>query len=377
MDNNLILIGLVIFSIVLIYLLYLNFAKIKDISTLKDEISNLKNSINSQRSLQSSVTNNLLTKVGELERKIRGPMNNNLPNDTSNELSKDIDEEFVRAANEALLTPPTEVMSIHDDNDDNDIEFENYDSDIDGDIDGEIDDIDGETDLENINDDMEALDKDLDDAIDDLEREIENNDMDTIIPLMQSNELKDELNTELINELGEIDIITKIPGDINSFFPETNDDDDVEEIIISNVTEDGDNQDEGECEGGEEGEGEEEVFKGEDNDEEDVVDELNEIVELNEENLKNHTEANGEHNVIDSIEQLESSSVNLDTLDNIEVDEGNDLEDVNMDKVNSKKYLTALTVRQLKAICREFDIKVRGNKSELIKVIIHHKKNEQ
>lgn len=376
MDNNLILIGLVIFSIVLIYLLYLNFAKIKDISTLKDEISNLKNSIDSQRSLQSSVTNNLLTKVGELERKIRGPMNNNLPNDTSNELSKDIDEEFVRAANEALLTPPTEVMSIHDDNDDNDIEFENYDSDIDGDIDGEIDDIDGETDLENINDDMEALDKDLDDAIDDLEREIENNDMDTIIPLMQSNELKDELNTEIINELGEIDIITKIPGDINSFFPETNDDD-VEEIIISNVTEDGDNQDEGECEGGEEGEGEEEVFKGEDNDEEDVVDELNEIVELNEENLKNHTEANGEHNVIDSIEQLESSSVNLDTLDNIEVDEGNDLEDVNMDKVNSKKYLTALTVRQLKAICREFDIKVRGNKSELIKVIIHHKNNEQ
>ena len=79
MDNNLILIGLVIFSIVLIYLLYLNFAKIKDISTLKDEISNLKNSINSQRTLQSSVTNNLLTKVGELERKIRETMMNDLP----------------------------------------------------------------------------------------------------------------------------------------------------------------------------------------------------------------------------------------------------------------------------------------------------------
>ena len=222
--------------------------------------------------------------------------------------------------------------------------------------DTELDDNEG-LDLEQIDDDMVALDKDLDEAIDDLEREIEEDVLngENLISMTQTNELEEQLKTKLRNELGNVDSVANVSGNIDAFFPEGEDnvnnnnleddvEDDVEEIITTNKRE-----------------------------EENVKDE---VIELSEENLKNHDEINGKHNVIESIEQLDSSSVNLDTLDNIEIVEDNDLEDVDMSKVVSRKYLTVLTVKQLKAICKEFDIKTRGNKNELIKVIVQHKKNE-
>ena len=122
-------------------------------------------------------------------------------------------------------------------------------------------------------------------------------------------------------------------------------------------------------------ENEDEEVEEVDNDDEEG-DEEESVNELNEENLKTHNEANGKHNVIESIEQLDSSSVNLDMLDNVEVEEDNDLEDIDMNRVGSKKYLTALTVRQLKAICKELDVKASGNKNDIVKRIVQHKKNE-
>ena len=402
MDNNLILIGLVIFSIVLIYLLYLNFIKIKDIGTLKDEISNLKNSIEGQRKLQSSVTNNILSKVGELELRLKVKTINELSVEDSNETGEDEQNDLYHPNNNLnkseYLMPgdlpvPSELSMDHlnsndlDDNDLNSNDLDDHDLDDldDHDLDElddnelddnelddnelddtelddnelddtELDDNEG-LDLEQIDDDMVALDKDLDEAIDDLEREIEEDVLngENLISMTQTNELEEQLKTKLRNELGNVDSVANVSGNIDAFFPEgeanvnnnnLEDDveDDVEEIITTNKRE-----------------------------EENVKDE---VIELSEENLKNHDEINGKHNVIESIEQLDSSSVNLDTLDNIEIVEDNDLEDVDMSKVVSRKYLTVLTVKQLKAICKEFDIKTRGNKNELIKVIVQHKKNE-
>lgn len=360
MDNNLILIGLVIFSIALIYLLYLNFEKIKDISTLKDEITNIKSTLEAQKNLQTSVTNNLLTKVGTLETMVtEGKSINDMWAEGQAKLNK--------VAHDVLNTSPTEEemgsMGIMVGGEDEDID------DGEDEYDGEVHDEDvDELELENIDDDLEALDKDLDDAIDDLEREIGEHEVndDSTATNIESSELEEELKTDLKNELGDIDIAAPVPGDIDAFFPEqTNnddiedvDDDDVEEVITSN-----------------DADPEEDVDDEEAEDEVEVEVEVD-TSELNEENLKAHNEASGKHDVIESIEQLDSSSVNLDMLDNVEVEEDNDLEDVDMGKVGSKKYLTALTVRQLKAICKELDVKASGNKNEIVKRLVQHKKNE-
>lgn len=364
MDNNLILIGLVIFSIALIYLLYLNFEKIKDISTLKDEISNIKSTLETQKNLQTSVTNNLLTKVGTLETMVT-------EGKSINDMWAEGQAKLNEVANEVLNTPPTEEemaqMGMMIGGEDGEVNDDHEDED---DYDGEVNDHEDELELENIDDDLEDLDKDLDDAIDDLEREIEEHEVndDSTATNIESSELEEELKTDLKNELGDIDITAPVPGDIDAFFPESTvetndnleevDDDDVEEVITTNNIQPNE----------EEEEDVEEDTEEQDNDE--VVN------ELSEENLKAHNEVNDKHNVIESIEQLESSSVNLDMLDNVEVEEDNDLEDIDMKRVGSKKYLTALTVRQLKAICKELDVKASGNKNDIVKRIVQHKKNE-
>ena len=66
LNNNLILIGLVVFSITLIYLLYLNFVKIKDIGALKQEIAIIKDNIQKHHALQNDMMNQFNDRISAM-----------------------------------------------------------------------------------------------------------------------------------------------------------------------------------------------------------------------------------------------------------------------------------------------------------------------
>ena len=414
LNNNLILIGLVLFSITLIYLLYLNFVKIKDIGALKQEIAIIKDNIQKHHALQNDMMNQFNDRISAMtlsqvqsgngggepsveeetdenhpeymtvelpqvqsemhqgylspeEAKFHtnmhkklfenlisqglvgvGPLEEDEDNNEDNVITRNVDVENLQDIDE-------DELDLHDEDEDED-EDEDYDED-----DDEEEDLKTDVDVRTLNNDEENEGNDeLHDLDEELEKELNDN-------LGDELDIGDEFEEKLGNNL--IDNSAKGTTGTNSAEANENKDDaeDLDEIDIEKAISINEILDEGE-------ENTEEILDDKNDisrflvEEEEEEEEEVESVELNEENLKAFNDYNRE---LDSLDKLESSSVNLDTIDNIDIDDTDDLEGIDLSKTKNRKYLNMLNVKQLRALCKKYDIKSRGNKNDLVRSIIN------
>lgn len=339
-NNNLVLIGLVILSISSIYLLYLNFSKIKDISRLKEEFLIIKNSITNNQKNNDEVLKNLIMYIDKLNKAVF----NNQPQNTLNTQrtqetnSEEIDVEVVSTNSEEIdaevvSTNPEEIHTEVVSTNQEEIHTE------------EVEEVEVvypeivEVDVTN----SEEVDDDLDLGLELTEEDINN---------INSLELNQE-NLEILNSNNkEIDIEFKNQKIVENL-----------ENSIQDITDEQTNNLDSF------------LSNNERNFETDEVEELKDV-DLDDSEEVEGVGLGGDEEVDDelndlSLDDLDSKSVNLEVLDNIKVDNDPDnLESIDRKKIKSKKYLNTLTVKQLKGLCKELGVKSRGNKDELVKTLM-------
>ena len=322
-NNNLVLIGLVILSISSIYLLYLNFSKIKDISRLKEEFLIIKNSITNNQKNNDEVLKNLIMYIDKLNKAVFNNQSQNTLNAqrTQETNPEEIDAEVVATnpeeINAEVVTTNPEVVKEVEVVEPEVVEVEATNS----------EEVDDDLDLE-----LELTEEDISN-INSLELNQEN------LEILNSNNKEIDMefkNQKIVENLENSiqDIANEQTNNLDSFLSNNEKNIETDEVEVLEDIDLG---------------GSEEVEDIDLGGSEEVEDELNDL----------------------SLDDLDSKSVNLEVLDNIKVDNDPDnLESIDRKKIKSKKYLNTLTVKQLKGLCKELGVKSRGNKDELVKTLM-------
>ena len=334
-NNNLVLIGLVILSISSIYLLYLNFSKIKDISRLKEEFLIIKNSITNNQKNNDEVLKNLIMYIDKLNKAV---FNNQSQNTLNAQRTQETNPEEIDA--EVVATNPEEINA-------------------------EV----VTTNLEEINAEVVTTNPEVVKEVEVVEPEV------VEVEATNSEEVDDDLDLELelteedisnINSLElnqeNLEILNSNNKEIDMEFKNQKIVENLENSIQDIANEQTNNLDSF-------------LSNNEKNIETDEVEVLEDIdlggsEEVEDIDLGGSEEVEDELNDL-SLDDLDSKSVNLEVLDNIKVDNDPDnLESIDRKKIKSKKYLNTLTVKQLKGLCKELGVKSRGNKDELVKTLM-------
>ena len=391
LSSNLLLVGFALVSICCLYLLYSNFTKVREIEDLKHKVEDLKNIFFNQQKHNDETYSNIMNILVEKDSHV----NHRLSESASNNIQQ---KEINNTTSTKLIN--IDLMKSSELNLEN-LEFNNS------------------LNNKSINIDLLELD-DMDDLDDDLDDELNNNDLDEEL----NNDLVDELNNDLndsskLNIEDSIDIkdipitednifdIIDLSKNINNEICDdtisiTTDpmisDLDLNEIMEGNHNKDeneneDDNKNEDEDEDDNENENENENEDVDDNENKDEDNELDNL-DLDLDNLEVDLDINNEFNLnitkqvnIDNLATLSDTIINQSTIN---VESNNDIKNIKMDleietieldkllsgeikkiEINNTNELdlNAMSIKQLKELAKVHNIKIYGNKKDLISAL--------
>ena len=366
-NQNLILVAISIISLTSIYLLYTNFQKMQDVSMIKEEIVLLKSSL----SKMNSYENEIFIKINERLKNIEESRDLNL-NARSSATKSNVDSSFDNQLTEEninLLNQEFEKSSINQEEqeDQNNEELDNILLNSE-----ELDEL-NSLDVEELNntDEMRQTDDLQDEVVDNRVTEVEDDDVeelnvessDNIEDLLLENENseKDGQDSNKSLTLGNednVNIKTNLALDLAQLLKEKGIEDlpsNLEEVNtateqVDTATEQVDTATE-------------------------QVDTTTEQVDTTTEQVDTTTETKSP---LDSF-LIDQADNELDDLeDDLDLDDLEDLEDLNDNTLNntenlSENYLNGLTVKELKSLSKQKGLKTRGNKKELINIILKGK----
>ena len=362
-NQNLILVAISIISLTSIYLLYTNFQKMQDVSMIKEEIVLLKSSL----SKMNSYENEIFIKINERLKNIEDSRDLNL-NARSSTTKSNVDSSFDNQLTEEninLLNQEFEKSSIDQESQES---KENQEDNVDHQNTEELDNILlnseeldelNSLDVEELNntDEMRQTDDLQDEVLDNRVTEVEDIDVeelnvessdniDDLVLENEDSEIDGQVNNKsftLGNENG-LSINTNLNLDLAQLLKEKGVEDlpsNLEEVVTST----------------------------------EQVDTATEQVDTVTEQVDTATETKSP---LDSF-LIDQADNELDDLeDDLDLDDLDDLEDLNDNTLNntenlSENYLNGLTVKELKSLSKQKGLKTRGNKKELINIILKGK----
>jgi hypothetical protein len=380
-NQNLILVAISIISLTSIYLLYTNFQKMQDVTMIKEEIVLLKSSL----SKMNSYENEIFIKINERLKNIEESRDLN-SNTRSSATKSNVDSIFDNQLTEEninLLNQEFEKSSIsqEEQKDHNNEELDNIllnSEELDelnsldveelnntdemrqtGDLQDEV--VDNRvTEVEDI--DVEELNVESSDSIEDLVLENEDSEKDGQVSnksLTLGNEDNVSIKTNLTLDLAQLlkeKGVEDLPSNLEEVVTATEQVDTATEQVdtateqVDTATEQVDTATE-------------------------QVDTATEQVDTATEQIDTATETKSP---LDSF-LIDQADNELDDLeDDLDLDDLDDLEDLNDNTLNntenlSENYLNGLTVKELKSLSKQKGLKTRGNKKELINIILKGK----
>lgn len=360
-NQNLILVAISIVSLTSIYLLYTNYQKMQDVAMIREEIVLLKSSLSKMNNYENEIFIKINDRLKQLEESLvhgKVPVrtegsaeqiinNNELTEENVELLNQNYQDEpnVVEVSTEGLEPLNLDVDEIQElDNLQNNL---NEDTDI---ITNEMRDI-SDTDHNNIINNSNDLDVNNSTEIEDIDlEELDNSDIN---------------NPDLIDEEQVVEQLQKINQSVNSL-EVTDLDDESEEIHNSNNDLDITNNENVELEVNLDINLEELITAKESSE----LSEESEVIPV--------SEANENKSPLDSF-LIESGENNLDNdfADDLDLDDLDDLNEeenpISDPKELTDNYLNSLTVKELKVISKQKGLKTRGNKKELINIILNNK----
>jgi len=369
-NQNLILVAISIISLTSIYLLYTNFQKMQDVSMIKEEIVLLKSSLSKMNSYENEIFIKINERLKNIEdsrdlnsKTISSSNKSNVVSSFDNQLT----EENINLLNQEFEKSSISQEDQKDQKDQKDNILLNS---------QELDEL-NSLDVEGLNhtDEMRQTDDNLqDNVVDNRVTELEDLDVeelnvestDNIEYLLLENE-DSEIDGQVSNKSLTIDnennlnIDTSLTLDIAQLLKEKGIDDLPSNLEEVNTTEQVDTTTE-------------------------QVDTTTEQVDTTTEQVDTTTEQ-----VDTTTEQVDTTTENkspldsflIDQVDNkldiledeLDLDDLEDLEDLNENSVSnvenlSENYLNGLTVKELKSLSKQKGLKTRGNKKELINIIL-------
>jgi len=361
-NQNLILVAISIVSLTSIYLLYTNYQKMQDVAMIREEIVLLKSSLSKMNNYENEIFIKINDRLKQLEESL---VHGKVPVRTKSSVEEISNNNELTEENVELLN-----QNYHDEPNIIEVSTEGLEP-----LNLNIDEIQELDDLQNnLNQDTDIITNEMRDISDTDHNNIvitDGNDLD----VNNSSEIEDinleELdntdinNIDLINEEQVVEQLQQINQSVNSL-DVTDLDNKSEEIPNSNNDLDITNNENVELE-----------VNLDINLEELITDK--EPSELTEEpEVIQVSETNEKKSPLDSF-LIESGENNLDNdfADDLDLDDLDDLNEeenpISDPKELSDNYLNRLTVKELKVISKQKGLKTRGNKKELINIILNNK----
>jgi len=356
-NQNLILVAISIVSLTSIYLLYTNYQKMQDVAMIREEIVLLKSSLSKMNTYENEIFVKINERLKQLE---EGLVRSQVPgrNISSDEQTNnnELTEENVELLNQNFKDEPNVV----------DVSTEGVEP-----LDLKVDEI---QELNNLQEDVTEIDNNI--IIDEMRNISDTYNNDVLLNKINNLEVNDTNEIEDI-DLEELDNSNSINTE-HSNDEQYNDEQVIEQLQNINqpinslqvtsldietegITDEDSNDDSNEDISLEALITEKEVTESFENPE------ITQVLEKNEN--KSPLDSFLIENGVDNLDDELSDDLDLDNLDDLNVDEN----PISTPKELSEKYLSGLTVKELKGISKQKGLKTRGNKKELINVILGNK----
>ena len=391
LSSNLLLVGFALVSICCLYLLYSNFTKVREIEDLKNKVEDLKNIFFNQQKHNDETYGNIMNLLQKDLNQISSPNNllfNNLS--SNNLLQNDIK---CRETSTKLINSDTTLTNNKSIN----IDLQ------------ELDDMDDMDDIDELNDELENLSNlDIDDinqidSVDDIDiPDIEDN-------IFNSSHLIKTTNIDIVDIIDDTNSIATDPMiselDLNEIMEGSNEQDldqDLENSACKNSNEDNECNDDEDNEDNECNDDDNDNDNDDDDEDNDILENLD-LDNLDLDNLEIDLDTNNEINLnkqvnIDNTVSLSDTIINQSTMKfeynndvkQISVTETNanndskiiktelETETIELDKLlsgeikkveishNNDLDLNSMSIKQLKELAKTHNIKISGNKKDLI-----------
>jgi hypothetical protein len=374
-NQNLILVAISIISLTSIYLLYTNFQKMQDVTLIKEEIVLLKSSLSKMNSYENEIFIKINERLKNIEES-RDLNSNTRPSATKSSVDSSFDNQLTEE-NINLLNQEFEKSSIsqEEQKDYNNEELDNILLNSE-----ELDEL-NSLDVEELNntDEMRQTDDLQNEVVDNRVTEVEDDDDVEELNIESSDNIEDlVLENEDSEKDGQVSNKSLTLGNEDNVSIKTNLTLDLAQLLKEKGIEDlPSNLEEVDTATEQVDTATEQVDTATEQ-----VDTATEQVDTATEQVDTATEqvdtATETKSPLDSF-LIDQADNELDDLeDDLDLDDLDDLEDLNDNTLNntenlSENYLNGLTVKELKSLSKQKGLKTRGNKKELINIILKGK----